>query len=77
MGPGYEREIMTTGRALAAKPRSASQISPGRWSIENIQNVRLDEKIHWGLAGILRRQVTTVPLAREVELKRAVGLENS
>lgn len=30
---------MTTGRVLAASPRSASQISPGRGFIEQVQDV--------------------------------------
>jgi len=33
---------MITGRVFAAKPRPASQTSPGRWSIENVQDVLLD-----------------------------------
>src|SRR5580658_5277247 len=38
---GSNRETMTTGGVFAAKPRSASQISPGRGSIQDVQNVLL------------------------------------
>lgn len=37
-GSGSSRETMTTGRSLAAKPRSAVQTSPGSWFIERIQD---------------------------------------
>src|SRR5437764_13742907 len=36
---GSSRETITTGRYLAAKPRSASQTSPGRGFIYSVQNL--------------------------------------
>ena len=38
-GSGSWRETMTMGRVLAASPRSASQISPGRGFIEQVQDL--------------------------------------
>ena len=38
-GSGSWRETMTTGRVLAASPRSASQISPGWGFIEQVEDL--------------------------------------
>lgn len=38
-GSGSRRETMTTGRFLAASPRSASQISPGWGFIEQVEDL--------------------------------------
>src|SRR5271163_3392485 len=38
-GSASWRETMTTGRVLAASPRSASQISPGRGLIEQVEDL--------------------------------------
>jgi hypothetical protein len=40
-GSGSGRETITTGRYLAANPRSAIQTSPGRGFIEEVQNFLL------------------------------------
>jgi hypothetical protein len=38
-GSGCSRETMTTGRVLAASPRSASQMSPGWGFIEQVEDL--------------------------------------
>src|ERR1700679_292440 len=53
---GTERETITTGRVFAAKPRSASQISPGRGFIQHVQNVLLARPGAQQIERILIRQ---------------------
>jgi hypothetical protein len=38
-GLGSRRDTMTTGRVFAASPRSANQISPGWWLIEQVKDL--------------------------------------